>query len=142
MKYFFRSILFSLLLFSSCKKEYEAPAGYVDLKIDLGSIEYQDLLFPGGAHFFEYNYDGSYAGVNGVLVYHDQNMFNAYECTCPLDHHCPLFLDESGFYLECECCGSLFNIITGSGDEGEAKGTFLRRYKANYDGYYLHVRNN
>jgi len=138
MKRFSIFLLFFASFFGACNREDEAPAGYVYLYINTELITHQ-LQYPGSFNFFEYNHDGTPAGINGVGIYRANNeTFYAYECTCPIDEQ-PL--DIGDMTLKCTSCGSLFSILNGMGYEGKAEGRYLRQYKTYFDGRFLTVSN-
>lgn len=83
-------------------------------------------------------------GSRGIIVYRDSfSSFKAYDrhCTYDSSNSCALVsVDVTNITGLDDCCGSKFNLLTGSINQGPA--TFpLKEYQTTFDGGVLHIFN-
>lgn len=99
--------------------------GYFDLRYS----EYSEMVFTARRDM-----DGSLVGNNGIIVYNQGGTFYAFDLMCPHEKSmgCNVSVDveDDPTLAECECCGSVFLLVTEYGEvmEGPAK-TGLHPYK-------------
>jgi nitrite reductase/ring-hydroxylating ferredoxin subunit len=125
MRILFTFILYILLipLLSSCgdavkddfpKRQF---VGY----FNLNSPEYSQQVFSA-----KHDRQGSYVGVNGIVVYNSGGTYYAFDLMCPHEKStsCSLkiFPEDDPTIAECECCGSRFLLASPTGEvvEGPA----------------------
>ena len=150
-KALYRFFLFSIyLLFhsglilstSSCGREQQIPIPYVPVNytVYINNPSNDHLRVPGGSLIIPDQ------GNLGIILYRqsigDSNDFVAFDLTCthePTDT-CTVFIDDSGYYLECPCCGSKFSIFDGFPTNGPARWQ-LKEYEATFNGNTIRIYN-
>lgn len=134
------TILFLVLvgILWSCKQDdgqQVIPDVFVDIEINLDNQEYLPLRQDGGS----VNIVG---GVRGILLYHENGNYNAFERNCPYepDEDCAkVVIDSSSLFIRCPCCGSQFNF-----EGGIISGPTilpLKEYATAQSGSYLRITN-
>lgn len=107
----------------SCDRERQVPVPYVyvNYTVYLNNPSNSHLRVPGNYLILPNE------GNLGILVYRrtlgETNDFIALDLTCtnePLGS-CKVETDDTGFYLVCPCCGSMFSIWDGLVAQGPAK---------------------
>ena len=114
------------------------PYVYVNFTIDPTSIQYNNLNIVG-------NYTYVTGGYRGIILYHaSPGEFKAYDRTStynyPNPYECRIMVDETGLIAVDTCSNSKYILLDGSPYEGPAT-LSLKQYRAQYDGYQLHVYN-
>ena len=108
----FVGILFAIFMLfaSSCEEERrpsEIPFVFTEFTINLNLQEYIPLLTNGG-----YVLDSR--GYKGIIIYREsENVYYAIERACtynPIEPCEIVTVDQSGFFLIDECCGSTFDF--------------------------------
>lgn len=108
---------------SACDRERQTPIPYVyvNYTVYLNNPSNSNLRVPGGYLILPQE------GNLGIILYRrsigESNDFVALDLTCtnePLGA-CKVEVDDTGFYLECPCCGSRFSIWDGLVASGPAK---------------------
>ncbi|NOX48618.1 MAG: hypothetical protein GXO89_16750 [Chlorobi bacterium] len=137
----FPVMVISLLFVFSCGKDEQnqgqgiIPNVYVNFTIYPNTIDY---IPPGG--YIYYNDQGN----RGIILYRlDQNLFYAYERTCPYDpdKDCArVEVETSGVIAVDSCCMSQYILLDGSPFSGPST-LPLKQYRIQYDGSTLTVIN-
>ncbi len=137
----FPVMVVSLLFVLSCGKDEQnqgqgiIPNVYVNFTIYPNTIDY---IPPGGYKY--YNDQGN----RGIVLYRlDQNLFYAYERTCPYDpdKDCArVEVETSGVIAVDSCCMSQYILLDGSPFSGPST-LPLKQYRVQYDGSTLTVIN-
>ncbi len=139
-KFFYLVFLLALIFTYSCDKKNEQGEGiipnvYVNFTIFPNTIDY---IAPGS---YKYYNDQGY---RGIIIYQDvQNVFYAYERTCPYDpdKDCArVEVNESGVIAVDSCCMSQYLLLDGSPFSGPST-LPLKRYYIQYNGDALTVIN-
>lgn len=134
----------ALIILSCKKKKNPIPEAYVDEVIYNVEADplYNSLSNPNNAVVLKGGYNN-----NGIVVYRQKieratDDFLAFDATCPHEvDTCSMTWDSSDpWYLECECCGSRFNINGGYMEDGPAEAP-LRQYKCYFHDGNLHIYN-
>ena len=123
-------IILLLLLIQSCNKERQVPVPYVyvNYTVYLNNPSNNNLRVPNGYLLIPDQ------GNMGIILYRrsdtvESDDFVAFDLTCTyevqnpdsLQRTCKLKVDNTGFYLECPCCGSKFTIWDGLVASGPAR---------------------
>ncbi|MGQ1890186.1 Rieske (2Fe-2S) protein [Thermophagus sp. OGC60D27] len=100
--------------------------GYFDLTDPLYS---QNIVFTA-----RWDHYGTYLGINGIVVYRQGDLYNAFDLMCPYEKKetCSVEVDpEDPAIAVCECCGSRFLLASPNGEliEGPAPHG-LKKYSA------------
>lgn len=137
--YYIFSIIF-LLCFTGCEEEAPrttVPLVPVEFTINLTLQEYMPLLIIGGHVYIEHE------GFKGIIIYRESTeRYRAIERTCTFQPRNPceiVEVDDSGFFLVDNCCGSTFDF-QGNPTGGPAKQPLLM-YNTYLDGHFLTIRN-
>jgi hypothetical protein len=132
--------VFLLLFFAcfSCKDNYNGSVPYP------GKVSFNISLNTGNlVHVSGYEYYTG--GLRGVVVYRlDMVNFLAYDRACPYDWADGGYVvyDPATMTLNCEECGSSFNILDGYPKTGTIATSPLRMYLARMiDDYTVHISN-
>jgi len=115
-------ILLIFIIFNSCREDNEnerVPRVQTDFTINLNLPEFTELQNPGGWKTF-------LGGSRGIIVYRvNIDEFVAFDrhCTYRVQDACQVIVDqESGLTAkDLDCCGSVFELITGNVVEGPAQ---------------------
>ena len=130
--------VFLLLVFTcvSCGDNYNGTVPYTKVSFNI-SLNTGNLVHVGGCEYYT-------GGINGVVVYRlDMVNFLAYDRACPYDwaDGGRVVYDPATLALNCEECGSIFNVLDGYPKEGIATSP-LRSYLARMiDDYTVHISN-
>jgi len=116
------SVIIFFIFLVGCKDEDEndrVPRIATNITLNLDLPEYQTLLNPGGWIYLT-------GGSRGIIVYRvNLDEFAAFDrhCTYNVPEACRVSVDEdTGLTaVDTQCCGSEFEIITGSVVEGPAQ---------------------
>lgn len=137
--YYIFSIIF-LLCFTGCEEEAPrtaVPLVPVEFTINLTLQEYMPLLIIGGHVYIEHE------GFKGIIIYRESTeRYRAIERTCTFQPRNPceiVEVDDSGFFLVDNCCGSTFDF-QGNPTGDPAKQPLLM-YNTYLDGHFLTIRN-
>lgn len=139
-KFLFALFFLALIFLFSCNKENEKGEGvipnvYVNFTIYPYTI---DFIAPG-----TYKYYNDY-GYRGVIIYRDvQDIFYAYERTCPYDPEkdcAQVEVTESGNIAVDSCCMSQYLLLDGSPFSGPST-LPLKQYYVQFNGDALTVIN-
>ncbi len=134
-----------VLLFLSgagCGRERQVPVPYiyVNYTVYLNNPSNNHLRVPGSYSII------TGQGNHGIILYRrtlgEPDDFVAFDLTCtnePLEN-CVVGVDDTGFYLECPCCGSKFSIFDGFPTSGPAQWQ-LKQYETTYTGNTLRIYN-
>lgn len=107
-----------VILFINCKdQENRVPFVAVDIDLNLALPIYQDLNIVGNSIYVS-------GGSQGIIVYRfSTDEFRAFDrhCTFNVPDQCRIEIDASNIQAEDnECCGSVFSIIDGTVQSGDA----------------------
>jgi nitrite reductase/ring-hydroxylating ferredoxin subunit len=124
------------LIFISCKGDVSTiPYTRVNFTAPIYST---NLIHVGGYEYFT-------GGISGIIVYRvDMTNFCAYDRACPYDWSDDGYViyDPATLQLECQVCGSTFNVLNGYPMENTKAKTPLRSYQARLiNDMTLHVYN-
>ncbi len=131
--------IFLLLFFicSSCGDKYNGTVPYTKVRFTI-SLNTGNLVHVGGCEYYT-------GGIRGVAVYRlDMVNFLAYDRACPYDweHGGYVAYDPATLTLNCEECGSSFNVLDGTPMRGAIATSSLRTYLARMlDDYTVHISN-
>ncbi|MFH2144285.1 MAG: hypothetical protein ABIJ97_17795 [Bacteroidota bacterium] len=138
LKYF---ILFIILIaiILSCKKDNDlVPYQYVDFYIYLSDPTYSEL------NSYYYPVMIGNVGVLGIIMYRkSETEFIALErmCTYKTSDRCAVVPDSTGYFVECSCCSSKFNLTSDGYIENGPATRPLVQYLTSFDGQKIHVTN-
>ncbi len=123
-----------LVNFIGCSKEnneHTVPLTYVNFTVQLQDPEFIDLNAPGNRVFVTGGYN-----LNGIVIYRVSfNEFKAYDrtCTYKVSDNCRVDGSvDSPVLVECDCCGSVFELNSGSPTKGPS-GIALKQYKTYFN---------
>ncbi|MBZ4675599.1 MAG: hypothetical protein JG782_218 [Anaerophaga sp.] len=141
MQKFFTFFVFAMLLLmnSGCGEKDDFPQRQFTGYFDLTNPRYSKTVFTARRDM-----DGSYVGINGIVVYNMGGTYYAFDLMCPYEKKptCSVNVDveEDTEFAVCECCHSKFLIASPQGDvvDGPA-GRGLQRYNTSVttDGYLV-----
>jgi nitrite reductase/ring-hydroxylating ferredoxin subunit len=123
-------------MFASCKEEVSTiPYTRVNFTAQVYST---NLIHVGGYEYFT-------GGISGIIVYRlDMNNFCAYDRACPYDWNEDgyVIFDPATLQLQCQVCGSAFNILNGYPMMNTKAGAPLCSYQVRLiDDMTIHVYN-
>ncbi len=138
----FLQLIFLLLIFSSCKKSKEQPAGgYVDVYLYASDPSFFPLQVTGGWMYYPANNN---SGLKGLIIYRNSNeQFSAYDRACPYHtrESCAILQVEADNVSAVDsCCGSRFLIIDGQIINGPSTSPLIG-YRTTFNGTVLHIFN-
>jgi len=142
-KKFLYTVSLICIIFLACSDQgYQVP--YVVEPFWIYNIESDpsatDLLTTNGYIYVTGGYNN-----NGIIIYRqkmagDIDDFIAFDRTCPYEvKRCQVkMLRESIYDCECECCGSIFNLIAGTVNQGPSE-HFLTQLRCEFIDGSIHV---
>ncbi len=130
------------ILLSGCGREQQIPVPYVyvNYTVYLNNPLNDQLRVPGGYIILDDQ------GNQGIILYRrsigDDYDFIAMDLTCTHEPNdtCRVVVDDTGFYLECPCCGSKFSIFDGLPAQGPARWP-LKKYQTSFNGNTVRIYN-
>lgn len=131
--------IFLLFFFAcfSCKNNYNGSVPYTKVSFNI-SLNTGNLVHVGGCEYYT-------GGIRGIVVYRlDMVNFLAYDRACPYDwaDGGSVVYDPASLSLNCEECGSRFDILAGYPMQGTIATSPLRAYLARMlDDYTVHISN-
>jgi nitrite reductase/ring-hydroxylating ferredoxin subunit len=138
----FICLALSALIFVSCKKSKEQPAGgYVDVYLYASDPGFFPLQVTGGWMYYPANNN---SGLKGLVIYRNSpEKFSAFDRACPYHTGDPCALIEveaDNVSAVDSCCGSRFLIIDGQIINGPATSPLIS-YRTTFNGSVLHIFN-
>lgn len=127
------------IIFSCKKNDSSVKGGYANVVINLNDPTALQLNAIGGWIYFT----GVDAGLKGLIVYRrSQDEYVAYDRACTYDPtgNCSLIIESSGIIAADTCCGSKFEIYSGSVTHDPATQPLIQ-YQVSHEGNNLYITN-
>jgi nitrite reductase/ring-hydroxylating ferredoxin subunit len=152
IRYFFITLVFTIIFCSCNKKNDVIPYAHVSFTLDLNDPEFVNLNAMGGSVTVDSHtnnwgiYAAGYDG-NGIIIYAGIDEFYAYDRTCPHDYavnglSVKVNIDKSNSTIAiCPKCGTTY-ALSAAGTPASGVGRYpLKNYRTSFQGNYVTVSN-